>query len=163
MPASPPARPSDRAAGATLAPLVVLVERDPGDRAQVRGLLDEWGLRVSEPDLGIAVPVQDEHRLAAGIIATYGLGVPADGTSFLTGLDLALLITRRAGRSIPTLILSGDYGRDAIRACSPHRIPVFFKPVVPTHLWAWLRSASLVQEAAASASTPKRGLRDRLV
>jgi hypothetical protein len=144
MPASVPTRPPDRAAGTGLAPLIVLIESDQHSRTEVGELLTEWKLRVSEADLESLAPVQDAHLAAAAIVATYELSAVAGGSQPLTGLDLALLIARRAARTIPTLVLSGDYGRRAIPACCAHHFPVFFKPLVPAHLWGWLRSISLV-------------------
>ncbi len=152
MPVSMPAKHPGRAVGVSLAPLVVVIESDPEPRAEMRRLLGEWGLRVGELDLDATMPVQDEHLAAAAIVAAYDLGPSADGTRSVSGLDLALLIARRALRIVPTLVICGDYGRVAIPACSAHRIPVFFKPLVPAHLLKWLRSVSAVAQALAQAS-----------
>jgi hypothetical protein len=122
----------------------VLIESDRGSRTGLRELLVEWKLRVSEVDLENPAPVQDGQLTAAAIVAAYELATPTDWTPSFAGLDIALLIARRAARTIPALVLSDDYGRKAIQACSPHRFPVLFKPLVATHLWAWLRSISLV-------------------
>jgi hypothetical protein len=134
--------------GKAKAPLVVLIESDPAVRAAMHRLLRGWGLRVVETDLDSAMPARDEHTEAAAIIADYELGASADRRQPFTGLDVALLIARRAGHGIPTLVTSDDFGRNAIPACSPHRFPVMFKPVAPEDLRAWLHSVSLPTDPA---------------
>ena len=147
MPISVPPKRLARAFGAPLAPLIVVIESEPETRSELQQLLSTRGLRTGELDLEATSPVQDEHLAAAAIIAAYELGPSADGIRTVTGLDLALLVARRAARAVPILVTSGDYGRRAIRACSPHRIPVFFKPLVSAHVVSWLRNASAVAQA----------------
>lgn len=124
-------------------PLVVLIESDVDIRGDIHHLLTDWGLRVIEADLESALPVRDEHMEAAAIIADYELGGTPERPQPFTGLDVALLIARRAVRRIPTLVISDNFGRQAIPACSPHRFPVMFKPISAEHLHGWLISASL--------------------
>jgi hypothetical protein len=93
------------------------------------------------------MPVRDEHAAAAAIIADYELGAGVDRSPPFNGLDIALLIRRRAARSIPILITSDNFGRHAIPACSPHRIPVMFKPMAAECLRGWLVAASLLTDA----------------
>ena len=147
--------PSDRAP----APLIILIESDPALRAEMRQWLGEWGLRVVEADLDSAVPARDEHTEAAAIIADYELGAGAERRPTFTGLDIALLIARRAARKVPTLVTSDNLGRNAISACCPHRFPVMFKPLLPEHLRAWLQPVLRVVRAseASAAVEPARG------
>src|SRR5271165_3753084 len=132
----------DRPAG-----MVVLIESNAQLRACIHEILTEWGLRVAEADLDSAMPVRDEHTAAAAIIADYELGAGVDRSPPFNGLDIALLIRRRAARSVPILVTSDNFGRHAIPACSPHRIPVMFKPVAADYLRGWLVLASLLTDS----------------
>lgn len=145
--------------GRALAPLIILIESDPALRAEMRQWLGEWGLRVVEADLDSAVPARDEHIEAAAIIADYELGASAERRPPFTGLDIALLIARRAARRVPTLVTSDNFGRNAIPACCPHRFPVMFKPVSPERLRAWLQPVLLVAlgSEGSAAVEPARG------
>jgi len=93
------------------------------------------------------MPARDEHGAAAAIITDFELGAEYDRPPPFNGLDIALLITRRAGRSIPILVTSDNFGRHAIPACSPHRIPVMFKPVAADFLRGWLVAAALLTDS----------------
>jgi CheY-like chemotaxis protein len=127
--------------------MVVVIESDAELRSEINQLLSEWGLRVIEADLDSAMPVRDEHTEAAAIIADFELGATLDRPQPFTGLDVALLIARRAARRIPTLVTSANFGRQAIPACSPHRFPVMFKPVPMEHMRGWLVAASLLADS----------------
>lgn len=143
--ASTPRTPPLAAAAARAAPpLVVLIESDPSMRAAMVQLLGDWNLRVIEADLDSAMPVRDEHLAAAAIITDFELGAGLDRPPPFNGLDIALLIARRAARAIPILVTSENFGRHAIPACRPHRIPVMFKPVSADYLRGWLVLATLL-------------------
>jgi len=129
------------------AAIVVVIESNAQMRSAMNQLLSEWGLRVIEADLNSAMPVRDEHTEAAAIIADFELGATPDRLQPFTGLDIALLIARRAARRIPTLVTSDNFGRLAIPACSPHRFPVMFKPVTAEYLRGWLVAASLLTDS----------------
>ncbi len=110
-------------------------------------LLTEWDLRVIEADLDSAMPVRDEHVAAAAIITDFELGAGLDRPPPVNGLDIALLIARRAARPIPILVTSDNFGRHAIPACCPHRIPVMFKPVATDYLRGWLVLSALLTDS----------------
>ncbi len=123
----------------TTPPVVVLIESDRRIRATLSELLNDWGLRVIEADPDSATPVRDEHAAAAAIITDFELGADADRSPPFNGLDIALAIARRVRTcAIPILVTSDNFGRHAIPACSPHRIPVIFKPVAAEYLRGWL-------------------------
>jgi DNA-binding NtrC family response regulator len=159
MLAKPPLKRSERAASSRppgevrsplareTAPLIILIESDAAQRAEMRKWLGNWGLRVVEADLESAMPARDEHIEAAAIIADYELGASTERAPALTGLDIALLIARRAARRVPTLVTSDNFGRNAIPACSQHRFPVMFKPVSAEHLRSWLQPVLLLADA----------------
>jgi len=138
----------------TTPPTVVIIESDIPTRLAMNGLLATWGLRVLEADPDSAMPVRDEHTDAAAIIADFELGATPERLQPFTGLDIALLIARRAARQIPTLVTSDSFGRLAIPACSPHRFPVMFKPVSEEYLRGWLVAVSLLTD---SPPWPKHG------
>ena len=133
---------------------IVVIESDPSTRSALNQMLNEWGLRVIEADVDSAMPVRDEHTEAAAIIADFELGATPERLQPFTGLDIALLIARRAARQIPTLVTSDSFGRLAIPACSPHRFPVMFKPVSEEYLRGWLVAVSLLTD---SPPWPKHG------
>jgi DNA-binding NtrC family response regulator len=135
------------AAAATAPATVVLIESNPQIRSTINQLLNDWGLRVMEANLDSSMPVRDEHAGAAAIIADFELGAGLDRPPPFNGLDIALLIRRRAARNVPILVTSDNYGRHAIPACSPHRIPVIFKPVAAEFLRGWLVLAALLTDS----------------
>jgi len=139
--------PLPAAAAKVLAPLVVLIESDARIRSAMTQLLTDWNLRVIEADLDSAMPVRDEHLAAAAIITDFELGAGLDRPPPFNGLDIALLIARRAARNIPILVTSENFGRHAIPACSPHHIPVMFKPVAGDYLRGWLVAATLLTDS----------------
>jgi DNA-binding NtrC family response regulator len=142
----PPPRPHRAGTGRAS---VVLIESDPELSFGLRQLLVHWELDALIFDLGSSLTIQDEHARADAIIADFELGVPFDRPLQLTGLDIALRISRQARRAIPTLITSSDFGRTAIRACSPHHLVVLFKPLAPDDLYRWLKKASILKKAVA--------------
>jgi hypothetical protein len=132
---------------AATAASVVLIESNAEIRSALTQLLDDWGLRVMEANLDSSMPVRDEHAGAAAIIADFELGAGLDRPPPFNGLDIALLIRRRAARNVPILVTSDNYGRHAIPACSPHRIPVIFKPVAAEFLRGWLVLTALLTDS----------------
>jgi len=118
-------------------PLVVLIESDPAQRAELARLLRTCGLDVVEPELGAAFSIPRACEGASAIITDFELGMPDHHATHLTGLDIALNIARRARRRIPTLVTSSRFGRRAIPACKPHGFVVLFKPLDPGELSWW--------------------------
>lgn len=129
-----------------LSPAVVVIESNPQIRGDTRQLLEGWGLRVLEPDLASAMPIHDELGHCAAVIADFELEEIPERTLPYTGLDLALLVARRAGRRLPTLVISSSFGRQAIPACSPHHFPVLFRPVQPDMLRSWLVTVGVLHD-----------------
>ena len=127
----------------------MLIESDPAALAELRGHLESWGLVVREPDLQSVVPIRDGLTDAAAIIADFELDGSAALGSPYTGLALALRIAHIAARRIPTLMISGRFGRGAIPACSPHRIPVLFRPVPISQIRGWLALQGVLSDANA--------------
>jgi CheY-like chemotaxis protein len=48
-----------------------------------------------------------------------------------TGVGVALRLAAQAGRSLPTLVLTGSFGRKAERDATPHGFRVLPKPIDP--------------------------------
>jgi hypothetical protein len=90
------------------------------------------------------MPIRDEVAAADAVIADYEFAEGPGRPSAFSGLDLALQVARRVGRRLPTLVVSRNFGRKAIPACSPHQIPVLFRPVHPDLLRNWLRLVALL-------------------
>jgi hypothetical protein len=130
----------DRSGRATSTPAaaVVLIESHPKIREANRAAMEERGLRVLEPDLTGDMPMRDELTQGCAIIADFELDEAPERSLPYTGLDLAQLIARRAGRRIPTLVISSNFGRQAIPCCSPYHLPVLFRPVHVETLRGWL-------------------------
>jgi hypothetical protein len=135
------------ATAATAAASVVVIESNSQIRSALTQMLGDWGLLAMEADLDSSMPVRDEHAGAAAIIADFELGAGLDRPPPFNGLDIALLIRRRAARNVPILVTSDNYGRHAIPACSPHRIPVIFKPVAAEFLRGWLVFTALLTDS----------------
>lgn len=123
---------------------VVLIDSDEEARAATGEWLRGWGLRVIEADLQTLPAMTAPPPGAAAVIADFELGHKRDWPLQRTGLDLALGVARRAGRAMPTLMLSSDFGRNAIRACSAHHFVVLFKPLARESLYRWLVEAALL-------------------
>ena len=117
---------------------VIVLEDDPILRAELVGWIGGWGWRALPLDPTLGLPQSGDHLYAAAVVADFDLGLAVAGMPARTGLDIALSIARRMGKTVPTVILSGSYGRLELAACSPHQIPVLFKPVQPNELHHWL-------------------------
>src|SRR5579863_5979803 len=105
-------------------PRIVVIEDNPLVRAGQRMLLEVVGYCVAE--ISAPADLADFTSLSSpdqAIIADFDLG-PG-----MTGLDIALEIMRRAGKQIPTLILSASFGERSLAAAAAHGMPVMFKPV----------------------------------
>ena len=117
---------------------VIVLEDDPVLQAELVAWIGGWGWRALALDPTLGLPQSGDHLYAAAVVADFDLGLAIPGMPTRTGLDIALGIARRMGKSVPTVILSGSYGRRELAACSPHQIPVLFKPVQPHELHHWL-------------------------
>jgi CheY-like chemotaxis protein len=124
----------------TRRPIIVL-EDDAVLRAELVAWIGGWGWRALALDATLGLPQSGDHLYAAAVVADFDLGLTVPGMPPRTGLDIALSIARRMGKPVPTVILSGSYGRLELAACSRHQIPVLFKPVQPNELHHWLMQA----------------------
>lgn len=150
------------ASGAHAAPppaAVVLIDSDEAARAATGEWLRGWGLEVIEADLQSLPSMTAPPPGAAAVIADFELGHERDWPLQRTGLDLALAVARRAGRAMPTLMLSSDFGRNAIRACSAYHFVVLFKPLAPELLYRWLVEAALLPACTGVAGAARSAAR----
>lgn len=120
---------------------VIVLEDDAILRAEMVAWIDGWGWRALALDPTLGLPQSGDHLYAAAVVADFDLGLGAPGMPSRTGLDVALSIARRMGKPVPTVVLSGSYGRLELALCSRHLIPVLFKPVQQAELHRWLTQA----------------------
>ncbi len=117
---------------------ILVFEDDPVLQAELVAWIAGWGWRALALDATLGLPQMGDHLYAAAVVADFDLGLSVPGMPPRTGLDIALSVARRVGERLPTVILSGSYGRQELAACSRHQIPVLFKPLQPSELHRWL-------------------------
>lgn len=107
--------------------LIAAIDDDRVGRFALTLLLKDWGYDVVEGDSGDAVlaALGDRSSSLAAIVTDFHL---RDGE---TGVDVALRLAARAGRPLPTLVITGSFGRKAERDAAPHGFRVLPKPIDP--------------------------------
>jgi DNA-binding NtrC family response regulator len=117
-------------------PCVILIEDHPLIRVGQRMLLEHAGYRVSEiaaaTDLDSFVVTPGERQV---IIADFDLG-PG-----MNGVEVAKEIMRRAGETIPTLVLSASFGNRSLAAAKVGGMPLMFKPATEQQILTWVADA----------------------
>lgn len=110
--------------------------RDPGGRLLVvednsilreglESMLCQWGYETVSASSGEEALIVGEREgwRFCGIISDHRLGGP------LTGLEMVRAITRRIGRDIPAMILTGDTAREVIGEIGASGIQMLHKPI----------------------------------
>ncbi len=117
-------------------PCIVLIEDHPLIRAGQRMLLEHAGYRVIEiataADLAGFEATPCDSQV---IIADFDLG-PG-----MTGIEMAQDIMRRAGKRIPTLVLSASFGKRSQEAAASSGMPMMFKPAPEEQVLTWIARA----------------------
>ena len=104
---------------------VLLIEDNPIVRFSVATLLGEWGcepVSAASGEAALALAAAESWRFDA-IVADYQLGGP------LTGIATSKEIGRRAGRPVPTIVLTGDTAVERISEMDASGFIVLHKPV----------------------------------
>jgi signal transduction histidine kinase len=109
---------------------VMVIEDNPKVRTGLELLLESWSCKVvsvASGERALEVGESDGWRFDA-IIADHRLGAGLSGT------ETAVEIARRAGRPIPTLIVTGDTAPERIEEIHASGFEMMHKPVMPGEL-----------------------------
>ncbi len=109
---------------------VLIVEDNAALRHGLDALTRQWGyqpLTAADGEEALKIASADDWRFDA-VVTDYRLG------GGLTGLEVAKEIGRRSGRLYPTLILTGDTGKERISEISASGFELLHKPVDAEHL-----------------------------
>ena len=126
-PASPPPTP---AADAVAGRRILVIEDNPTNRTALELMLDSWNCLVfgaASGEAALDLGEREGWRFDA-IVADHRLGPGMSGT------DTAITIGGRAGRSIPTLIVTGDTAAERIAEVHASGFEMMHKPVTPDDL-----------------------------
>lgn len=105
---------------------VWVIDDDPIVREALLALLDHWGCRVQvAADLDAALALAYGGEAADLLLLDYRL--PAG----VTGLDVAERLFGHYGRSIPSVLLTGDTAPERLREADASGFPLLNKPVSP--------------------------------
>lgn len=106
---------------------VLVIDDEPLIRSGLTCILESWGYRVitaeSGPEAEAALSIEGTEPHA--VIADYRL---RHGE---TGLDAIGLVTRKIGRPVPSLVLTGDTGTDTISTVRRAGFQLIHKPLSP--------------------------------
>lgn len=117
----------------TSRPCVIVIEDQAMVRTSERLLLEAAGYRVAE----IASPA-DLQTLDADLAQAVAILADFDLGTEMSGVDIALEIMGRAGRRIPTMVLSGSVGRRPRALAAQHQMPFIAKPATERAVLDWL-------------------------
>ncbi len=108
-------------------PIIAAIDDDRVGRFALTLLLKDWGYDVVEGDTGNAVlaALGDRGQRLAAIVTDFHL---QDGE---TGVGVALRVAAEVGRALPTLVITGSFGRKAEVDARPHGFRVLSKPIEP--------------------------------
>lgn len=108
-------------------PLIAAIDDDRIGRFALTLLLKDWGYDVVDADNGDALvaALGDRGAKLAAIVTDFHL---QDGE---TGVGVALRLAAAVGRSLPTLVITGSFGRKAELDARPHGFRVLSKPIEP--------------------------------
>jgi two-component system, sensor histidine kinase len=108
-------------------PLIAAIDDDRVGRFALVLLLKDWGFDVVEGDDGdtLLAALGDKQSRLSAIITDFHL--PTDET----GVGAALRVAQATGRALPTLVITGSFGRKAEIDAKPHGFRVLPKPIEP--------------------------------
>jgi PAS domain S-box-containing protein len=104
---------------------ILIIEDNAGIRQAYEIMLGDWGyetLSAASGEEALDRAAQEKWRFDA-IIADHRLGAG------LTGSDAATEIARRAGRSFPTMLVTGDTGKERLAEVASSGFALLHKPV----------------------------------
>ncbi len=109
--------------------LVLIIEDDVLLRDSLDVMLRNWGYRtMTAPGGEEALSMIDERRLPDAIISDFRL------SAGLTGVETVLSISKMTGRSIPSLIITGDTAPERVRQVHGSGLRILHKPVAADDL-----------------------------
>lgn len=90
-------------------------------------LLKDWGYDVVEADDGdgLIEALGDRGSRLSALVTDFHLAAGE------TGVGVALRLAEAVGRSLPTLVITGSFGRKAEADARPHGFRVLSKPIEP--------------------------------
>lgn len=108
-------------------PIIAAIDDDRVGRFALTLLLQDWGYDVVEGDSFSAVlaALGDRHSRLAAIVTDFHLQDDQNGVS------AALALAGELGRELPTLVITGSFGRKAEEVARPHGFRVLSKPIEP--------------------------------
>lgn len=106
-------------------PLIAAIDNDRNARFALVLTLQDWGYDIVEGETAQGVIAALGSRALTAVVTDYHLD---DGD---TGVKAALALSRHAGRELPTLIITGSFGRKAQQEAEPQGFRVLTKPVDP--------------------------------
>jgi len=123
-------------------PIIAAIDDDRVGRFALTLLLQDWGYEVVEGDSGSTVlaALGDRHARLAAIVTDFHL------SEVENGVGVALAVARKLGRTLPTLVITGSFGRKAEDVARPHGFRVLSKPIEP-ELLRQIVSAMVAQAA----------------
>ena len=104
---------------------VLIVEDNALVRCGLEAMLAEWGydiISAEDGETALELGERDGWRFGS-IVTDHRLGAG------LTGVQTAKEILRRSGRTLPTLVLTGDTGKEAITEIDASGFEVMHKPI----------------------------------
>ncbi len=131
---------------------ILIIEDDVFLGQCLQIMLERWGysvLAAASGENALALAAAEDWRFDA-VIADHRLG------HGLTGTATATEIERRAGRSIPTLVVSGDTAKERIAEVEASGYGMLHKPLDPDDLRRRLAQLLHQAESPSSASAPPR-------
>lgn len=108
-------------------PLIAAIDNDRNARFALVLTLQDWGYDILEGETADAIieGLNRDRRPLAAIVTDYHL----DNDD--TGVQAALTLSRHVGRDLPTLVITGSFGRKAQQEAEPRGFQVLSKPVDP--------------------------------
>lgn len=108
-------------------PLIAAIDNDRNARFALVLTLRDWGYDIVEGETAEAIitALDRQKQTLAAVVTDYHLD--GDGT----GVQAAITLARHAGRTLPTLVITGSYGRKAQDEAGPQGFRVLSKPVDP--------------------------------
>jgi CheY-like chemotaxis protein len=106
-------------------PLIAAIDNDRNARFALVITLQDWGYDIVEGETAQAVIAALEGRALAAVVTDYHLD------SGDTGVKAALALSQHVGRALPTLVITGSFGRKAQHEAEPQGFRVLTKPVDP--------------------------------
>lgn len=108
-------------------PIIAAIDDDRVGRFALTLLLRDWGYDVVEGENGedVLAALGDRQAHLAAVVTDFHLQDDENG------VGEALTLAEKLGRDLPTLIITGSFGRKAEELAKPHGFRVLSKPVEP--------------------------------